>query len=146
MMHSIEAAVVVEEPRFKSDFDKIKKGAGTKLGKRLNDDYEALVKIMESGQRIPDQYKEHPLKGKHAGKWEVHLLGRTSDYLVWFTKYTNENGQLVYNIERFTKHKALQRARIEANLRACLELADYLDDEDLDYILKLCDKYGVEVD
>ena len=146
MMHSIEAAVVVEEPRFKNDFAKMKKGAGTKLGTRLDNDYRALVKIMESGQRIPDQYKEHQLKGKHAGKWEVHLLGRTSDYLVWFTKYTNENGQLVYNIERFTKHKALQRARIEANLRACLELADYLDDEDLDYILKLCDKYGVETD
>lgn len=146
MVYKIEAANIAETDRFLKEKEKTISGAGAKLGKRLDDDYKALIKIMESGQRIPDQYKEHPLKGKHAGEWEVHLLGRTSDYLVTFTKSLDSDGKMTYTMLRFTKHKTLQRARIEANLRACLELADYLDDEDLDYILKLCDKYGVEVD
>lgn len=136
---------VYESKRFLREYDKVTKRAGKQLGKRLSDDYDALVAIIESGEPIPEQYKEHPLKGRHAGEWEVHLLGRTSDYLIKFKKYV-EGGELVYEMLSFTKHDGLLHARLEANLRACLELADYLDDEDLDYILRLCDKYGVEVD
>lgn len=141
----INASRVYESKRFLREYDRVIKYAGKQLGKRLDDDYKALVAIIESGEPIPEQYKEHPLKGRHAGEWEVHLLGRTSDYLIKFKKYV-ESGELIYEMLSFTKHDKLLHARLEANLRACLELADYLDDEDLDYILKLCDKYGVEVE
>ena len=124
-------------PRFKSDYAKVIERAGAKLGQRLTNAFEDLKKAMQSGQRLPKRFKEHPLRGERAGKWEVHLLHRGSDYLVEYIK-TVENGKMIYTLTRFTKHD-----RLNAMRQAMVERLNEFSPEDQDILVKLCEKYGI---
>lgn len=42
------------------------------------------MRILESSGALPDEYRPHKLTGNFAGKWECHINGRNSDWLmVW---------------------------------------------------------------
>ncbi|MCM1450907.1 MAG: type II toxin-antitoxin system YafQ family toxin [Clostridium sp.] len=42
------------------------------------------LKILEATGTLPNEYRPHKLVGKYAGKWECHIDGRNSDWImVW---------------------------------------------------------------
>lgn len=63
---------------FKKDYKRLqKRGLPIDLLK------EAIRILAETGS-LPPEYKPHKLSGKYADKWECHINGRNSDWLlVW---------------------------------------------------------------
>ena len=63
---------------FKKDYKRLKKrGLPVELLK------EAISILSENGS-LPPEYKPHKLSGKYSGKWECHINGHNSDWLlVW---------------------------------------------------------------
>lgn len=63
---------------FKKDYKRLKKrGLPVDLLK------EAIEILSETGT-LPEEYRPHKLVGKYDGKWECHIGGRNSDWLmVW---------------------------------------------------------------
>lgn len=44
---------------------------------------EAMRLLQETGE-LPEEYRPHKLTGNYSGKWECHINGRNSDWLlVW---------------------------------------------------------------
>ena len=63
---------------FKKDFKRLKK-RGLPLDKLM----EAIRILVDTGA-LPPEYRPHKLVGNYAGKWECHINGRNSDWLmVW---------------------------------------------------------------
>ena len=63
---------------FKKDYKRLKK-RGLPIDKLV----EAVGILAETGA-LPAEYSPHKLVGKYAGKWECHINGRNSDWLlVW---------------------------------------------------------------
>ena len=63
---------------FKKDYKRLKK-RGLPL-----DMMEEAVSILAQTGSLPSEYSPHKLVGKYAGKWECHIGGRNSDWLmVW---------------------------------------------------------------
>ncbi|MCM1519818.1 MAG: type II toxin-antitoxin system YafQ family toxin [Lachnoclostridium sp.] len=64
--------------RFKKDFKLC-----IKRGLPIEKIQEAMHLLQETGS-LPPEYKPHKLSGKYAGKWECHINGHNSDWLmVW---------------------------------------------------------------
>lgn len=63
---------------FKRDFKRLKKrGLPENLLKEA-------IKILSETGTLPAKYRPHKLVGKYAGKWECHIDGPNSDWLmVW---------------------------------------------------------------
>ena len=63
---------------FKKDYKRLKKrGLPLALLKET-------IKILVETGSLPAEYKPHKLIGKYAGKWECHINGRNSDWLlIW---------------------------------------------------------------
>ncbi len=63
---------------FKKDYKRLKKrGLPVDLLK------EAITILVKTGT-LPPEYRPHKLKGNYAGKWECHIDGKNSDWLmVW---------------------------------------------------------------
>lgn len=63
---------------FKKDFKRLKK-----RGLPMELLHEAIKILSETGT-LPSQYRPHKLVGKYSGKWECHIDGHKSDWLmVW---------------------------------------------------------------
>ncbi len=63
---------------FKKDFKRLKK-----RGLPIDLLQEAIEILVETGS-LPDKYRPHKLSGQYAGKWECHINGQNSDWLlVW---------------------------------------------------------------
>ncbi len=63
---------------FKKDYKRLKK-----RGLPLDLLKETINTLVETGS-LPAKYTPHKLVGKYAGKWECHINGRNSDWLlVW---------------------------------------------------------------
>ncbi len=63
---------------FKKDYKRLKK-----RGLPLAQLKEAIQILVETGS-LPSEYNPHKLSGVHSGKWECHINGRNSDWLmVW---------------------------------------------------------------
>lgn len=64
--------------KFKKDYKRLQK-----RGLPLEKLKEAIAILVETGT-LPDEYRPHRLVGEYAGKWECHINGRNSDWLlVW---------------------------------------------------------------
>lgn len=63
---------------FKKDYKRLKKrGFPIEL-------IENAIKILVEKGCLPKEYKPHKLSGKYSGKWECHIDGHKSDWLmVW---------------------------------------------------------------
>ncbi len=63
---------------FKRDFKRLKK-----RGLPLEALREAIELLVESGS-LPPEFNPHKLSGRYTGKWECHINGYNSDWLlVW---------------------------------------------------------------
>ncbi len=63
---------------FKKDYKRLKR-----RGLPLDSLREAIKILVETGT-LPEEYRPHKLQGKYAGKWECHINGKNSDWLmVW---------------------------------------------------------------
>ncbi len=64
--------------QFKKDFKRcIKRGLPVEKIK-------TAMKLLESTGSLPPEYRPHKLVGQYAGKWECHIGGQNSDWLmVW---------------------------------------------------------------
>lgn len=64
--------------KFKKDFKKcVKRGLPT-------DKIKEAMRLLENEGILPEEYRPHKLKGNYRGKWECHLDGPNSDWLmVW---------------------------------------------------------------
>lgn len=63
---------------FKKDFKRL-----VRRGLPLEKLMEAIDILIKTGS-LPPEYRPHKLVGKYAGKWECHINGRNSDWLmVW---------------------------------------------------------------
>ncbi len=63
---------------FKKDYNRLKK-----RGLPVEILMTALTILVERGS-LPPEYRPHKLVGQYAGKWECHINGRNSDWLlVW---------------------------------------------------------------
>ncbi len=63
---------------FKKDFKKLKK-RGLPI-----DLLREVIDILIHTGKLPSKYRPHKLVGKYAGKWECHINGQKSDWLlVW---------------------------------------------------------------
>lgn len=64
--------------KFKKDFKLC-----IKRGLQISKIREAMMLLAETGC-LPPEYKPHKLQGKYIGKWECHINGKNSDWLmVW---------------------------------------------------------------
>ncbi len=64
--------------KFKKDFNRC-----IKRGLPIVKIQEAL-RLLETTGTLPQEYRPHKLVGKYAGKWECHINGHNSDWLmVW---------------------------------------------------------------
>ena len=64
--------------KFKKDFKRC-----IKRGLPIVKIQEAM-RLLETTGALPQEYKPHKLVGKYAGKWECHINGPNSDWLmVW---------------------------------------------------------------
>lgn len=116
----VNAAILTNKESFKdNDIKKHITRFSKKDRKRVNDSFDELTAILESGQDIPRKFKPHKLSKT---VWEIHLVSRGSDVLVKFEWY-QENGQTHINFLECTNHAKL-RARLVALLSANL-LIDY---------------------
>ena len=64
-----------------------------KRTKRRNQNLEFLqkvIKMLQSGDTLPQEYKSHPLKGKYSGYMECHI---ESDWLLIWAFTTQKNCQ-----------------------------------------------------
>lgn len=63
---------------FKKDFKRLKK-RGLPI-----DLLRETISILSATGTLPPEYRPHKLSGKYAGKWECHISGPNSDWLmVW---------------------------------------------------------------
>ncbi len=63
---------------FKKDYKRLKK-----RGLPLHLLREAIEILVKTGT-LPEKYRPHKLEGKYKGKWECHINGKNSDWLmVW---------------------------------------------------------------
>jgi len=63
---------------FKKDYKRLKK-RGLPI-----EELEEAIKILANTGTLPPDYRPHKLVGKYAGKWECHINGQNSDWLmVW---------------------------------------------------------------
>lgn len=73
MVYSIDYA-----GSFKKDYKRLQK-----RGLPLQQLKEAIQILVEKGS-LPPKYKPHKLVGKYSGKWEYHIDGRNSDWImIW---------------------------------------------------------------
>lgn len=64
--------------KFKKDFKRC-----IKRGLPIEKIQEAM-RLLQSTGTLPDEYRPHKLVGEYVGKWECHINGRNSDWLlVW---------------------------------------------------------------
>ncbi len=64
--------------QFKKDFRRCMK-RGLPIGK-----IQEAMRLLEATGSLPAEYRPHRLKGDYAGKWECHINGPFSDWLmVW---------------------------------------------------------------
>ncbi len=64
--------------KFKKDFKRC-----MKRGLEIEKIQEAM-RMLEASGSLPDEYRPHKLVGNYIGKWECHIGGRNSDWLmVW---------------------------------------------------------------
>ncbi len=64
--------------KFKKDYKRLQR-----RGLPLDVLYEAIRILIEKGS-LPEEYRPHKLTGDYKGKWECHINGRNSDWLlVW---------------------------------------------------------------
>lgn len=125
----VNAAILTNKDSFKDNAIKKHITRFSKKDKqRVNDSFDELVDILESGQDIPRKFKPHKLSKT---VWEVHLVSRGSDVLIKFEWY-QENGQTHINFLECTNHAKL-RARL-FELIANTLLIDY---SELDEIREL---------
>lgn len=40
------------------------------------------MRLLEKTGTLPREYRPHKLSGEHAGRWECHINGRNSDWLL----------------------------------------------------------------
>lgn len=119
----LTAAVLMNADAFKAnDIKKHIARFPKSTRKRINDSFDELVAILESGEDIPPRFKPHKV---NAREWEVHLMSRGSDVLVKFLWYTKDG---VTYIE-FTK--CTDHARLNAQLLALAESDLLLDPEEV---------------
>jgi len=86
---------IVFEGAFKSDLKRlVKRGASPPL-------IDAVLDYLETGQPLPEKYKNHRLSGTYSGFWECHIK---SDWL------------LIYRIDENEKIAYLSRTGTHADL------------------------------
>lgn len=70
--------VIKVSSKFKKDFKRCIK-RGLPMG-----EIQDAMRILARTGILPDEYRPHRLTGDYAGKWECHINGRNSDWLmVW---------------------------------------------------------------
>ena len=69
---------VVRSPRFNRDLKKAAK-------RGLNpDDAEAVIRLLRTGEPLPQKYKDHPLHGEYEGQRDCHI---SPDWVLIYAKY-----------------------------------------------------------
>ncbi len=61
---------------------------------------DVVVTILQTGESLPVEYKDHPLKGKRLGQRECHIDGRKGDWLLIYEKI--EQALVLYLIDTGT--------------------------------------------
>lgn len=119
----LRAAVLLNDEEFKAnDIRKHITRFSKKDKQRVNDSFDELVAILESGEDIPPSFKPHKV---NATQWEVHLVSRGSDVLVKFEWFTRDGVSYI----RFIK--CTDHARLNAQLLALAESDLLLDPEEV---------------
>ena len=68
--------------KFKKDFKHCIK-RGLPIGK-----IREAMSLLEVTGTLPQEYRPHKLVGKYAGKWECHINGHNSDWLMFGSRTT----------------------------------------------------------
>ena len=71
-------------PRFEKDRDAAKK-RGLDIAK-----LDKAVDVLASGEAVPREYADHPLKGKWLGCRECHVGGAKSDWVLVYQKFAEK--------------------------------------------------------
>jgi len=81
--------------RFKRDLRRV-----NKQGKDLSL-LEEAIDILSNGEKLPAEYRDHPLKGKYVGYRECHIEDD------WLLIYKKDNGLLILLLSRTGSHQEL---------------------------------------
>ena len=67
---------------------------------------EQAMTFLESGDPLPEEYNDHPLKGEYKKYRECHINGRFSDWVVIYYKHT---GKMLIVYVRTGSHSKLYK-------------------------------------
>jgi len=84
--------------RYAKDRKKMKK-----QGKDMNQ-LDSVISLLQTGEPLPPEYSDHPLKGNYKGCRECHIGGKKSD---WLLIYQIANNKLILKLIRTGSHSEL---------------------------------------
>lgn len=84
---------VVRTSQFRKDFRRIHK-----MGRYDLEKLASVIRILQSGDSLPEKYGDHKLKGRHKGKRECHIEPN------WLLVYRKFEDTLVLELLRTGRH------------------------------------------
>jgi mRNA interferase YafQ len=90
--------LVVPTSRYGKDRNKM-----IKQGKNMNL-LDTAIELIQTGQPLPKEYNDHPLKGNYKGCQECHIGGPRSD---WLLIYQITGDKLILKLMRTGSHSEL---------------------------------------